>query len=273
MVSHDVGDSWDGDAQHAMGGPHAAVTLAKRRDDDLGNVKVVNAVSRRDDIDDGVNGTHLMEVDLFDGDAVRLRLRLGNDVEDAVGKLARARGERASIDDCLNLDGPAMLVMVPVRMVVAVVMVYMVMLMIMLVVMHMVVVVLVLMMVVVLVLVMVRMVMAMVVVMLMIMLVVVVVLVLVVVMPLLLRFVEVAVEPLHVMVVTVMLGIEHHVKVADVECRDVASRDLDLKAADAQAVQSLSQALLVRTSVKQRADDHVAADAIRAFEIQRPCHV
>ena len=248
MISHNVGDSWDGDAQHAMGGPHAAVTLPKRRDDDLVNVKVVNAVGRRDDIDDGVNGTHLMEVDFLDGNAVRLCLCLGNDVKDAMGQLARTRGERACVDDGFDLNGTAMLVVmvVPVTMVI-VVMVRVIVIMFVIVFVFVMMVVLVLMMVrVIMVMVMV---MAMLVHMLMAMLVMVVILMLVV-MLVLLRLVEVAVEPLHVMVVTVMLGIEHHVKVADIERRYVASRDLDLKARDAQAIQCLPQALLVRAGVK-----------------------
>jgi len=46
-----------------------------------------------DEIDDGVHGTHLVEVDRLNGDAVKLGFGLGDPLEHAMGGVAHLRGE------------------------------------------------------------------------------------------------------------------------------------------------------------------------------------
>ena len=184
-----------------------------------------------------------------------LCLGLGNDIKDTVRDFARAVAEGAGVDDGLYLGGVAMFVVVVVGVVMFVI-VRVVMIMLMMVVM-----VVLVMMVVMLMIVM------MVVVMVVLMMVVMVMLVL------MLVTIEVAVEPLHVVVVPIVLGIKHHIKVAGVERRDVLATHLDFKAAHSKAAQCLAEALLACAGIQECANYHVSADATRAIEVERPSHM
>lgn len=235
------------------------MTLGERGDHDVVDAQVVETPSRGDDVHDGVNRANLVEVHLLHGNPVRLGLCRRDDVKDAVRKLAGAVRQVGGVDDGLDVGRAAMLVVMmvmpmPMVMVVLVLMLVLVMVVLMLV-LVLVMVVLVLMLVLVLVLVL----------MLMIVFVVMVTMFVIV-------AVQIAVEPLHVVVMTVMGLVQHHVKVADVDARNLATRYGNLKALDTKSLKRLNETLGVSTGVNERGDDHVAADAARAIQIERPSH-
>lgn len=194
---NDVGDSRNWNGKHAVSGTYAAVSLAEGRDDDVVNVEVIDAEGGGNYVDDGVNSADLVEMHLLERYAMGLRLGLGNDIKDAVSDIARAVAEGAGVDDGLYLGGAAMFVVVVVGVVMFVIVIVMV--------------VVVMLMMVVMVMIVMVMIVLMMVVMVVLMMVVMVMLVL------MLVTIEVAVEPLHVVVVPIVLGIKHHIKVAGVE--------------------------------------------------------
>ena len=176
------------------------MAFGEGRDDHVIDVQVVKADGGGNDVDDGVHGAHLVEVDLFDGDAVSLGFRLGYDVKDSVRELAGTGREGTCIDDGCDLLWSAVFVVVMVGMTVDMVM-HVIMVMIMFVIM----------------MVAMLLVVVMVVIVPMVVLVMVVMLMLVLVMVVLVTvFVESSVEPLHVVVVSIDFLVEHHVKVTDV---------------------------------------------------------
>ena len=92
-----------GNGQYAMRTAHGSASLAQEGNHDLVDVERVEAHGRRYDVDNGVDGTHLVEVDLLRRSAVRLRLRLGQDLEHASGRAPCALGQRAGVDDCKDI--------------------------------------------------------------------------------------------------------------------------------------------------------------------------
>ena len=218
---NDVGDSRNWNGKHAVSGAYAAVSLAEGRDDDVVNAEVIDAEGGGNYVDDGVNSADLVEMHLLERHAMGLCLGFGNDIKDSVRDFTRAVAEGAGVDDGLYLGGAAMFVVVVVGVVMFVI-VMEVMIMLMMVVM------------VVLVMMVMIMLMMMVVMLMIVMMVVMVMLVL------MLVTIEVAVEPLHVVVVPIVLGIKHHIKVAGVERRDALATHLNLKTAHSKAAQRLA---------------------------------
>jgi hypothetical protein len=183
---------------------HTSVTFAQRGDDDVVHVEIIKAVCCGNDVHDGVNRANLVEVHLREWYAVRLGLGNRNNVKDSVSKLSRPGRQGSSVNDCFDLCGAAVLMMVGMTVVMVVMTVVM-----------MVMIVIVMMLVPVLMPVMMVMLMIVMMVMLVMVVMLVVMVMIVSVMVILVVF-EVPVQPLHVMVVTVMLGIERHVEVADI---------------------------------------------------------
>ena len=75
------------------------MALCQRRYVGVGHIEVVEAVGHRDDVDDGVDGANLVEVNLLEGQAMSLGLGLGDDVENAVRDLLCARRKVGGVDD------------------------------------------------------------------------------------------------------------------------------------------------------------------------------
>ena len=80
--------------------------------------------------------------------------------------------------------------------------------------------------------------------------------------------IEVSVQVLHVVVVSVVLLVEDHIEVAAINARFLHSADLRLKAVSRYSLQDLQELLLIRSKVKQRCHSHVAADTGPAFKIK-----
>ena len=90
LCCDDVGNGRHGYGKHAMGRAHATVAFGERGHDDVIDTEVVEAPCGCDDVNDGVDGAYLVEVDLFEGDAVCLRLGSSDDIKDAMRELACA---------------------------------------------------------------------------------------------------------------------------------------------------------------------------------------
>ena len=58
-----VDDSGDGNGHEAMGAADGAVALGERLDDNILDTQVIEADGDRADVDDGVDGTHLVKQD------------------------------------------------------------------------------------------------------------------------------------------------------------------------------------------------------------------
>ena len=213
------------------------VPSTRRGHDDAGYVEVVEAHGDRHDIDDGIDGPHLVEVHLIERDGVRLGLGMRDDVHHAVGELARPRRQLAGIDDGVDVRGAAVLVMmvvmaVLVSMVVTVVAGAPLMAVPM-----------------------------------------VVVVVAGVIMPVAVTMVVVApMEVRHIVVVVLMRLIEHHIEVAAVDTCLLDAAYAHLVAIQRQARERIAQARLVGARIEQRRDGHIAADAVRAIQIERLSH-
>ena len=233
----------DGDGDDAVLAANRTRSVDEARHDDAGYVEVVEAHGNRHDIDDGIDGPHLVEVHLIERDGVRLGLGMRDDVHHAVGELARPRRQLAGIDDGVDVRGAAVLVM----MVVMAVLVSMVVTVVAgapLMAVPMVVVVGVL-----------------------------VVVVAGVVMPVAVTMVVVAsMEVRHIVVVVLMRLIEHHIEVAAVDTRLLDAAYAHLVAIQRQARERIAQARLVGARIEQRRDGHIAADAVRAIQIERLTH-
>ena len=207
----------------------------------------------RHDVDDGIDGTHLVEVDLIERDGVRLGLGMRDDVHHAMGQLARPRRQLAGIDDGVDVRGAAVLVMmvvmaVLVSMVVTVVAGAPLMAVPMVVVVG------------VLVVVVAGVIMP-------------VVVVAGVVMPVAVTMVVVTpMEVRHIVVVVLVRLIEHHVEVAAVDTCLLDAAYAHLVAIQRQARERIAQARLVGARIEQRRDGHIAADAVRAIQIERLSH-
>ena len=231
VLSHRGAYGRHGHGQYAMRAAHGSASLAKKGDHDLVDVERVETHGRRYYVDDGVDGTHLVEVDHFRRSAVRLRLRLGQDLEYALGRVPCALGQRAGIDDGKNIGQTAML-MVVVRALVG-----------MLTLMRMGVIV-----------------------------------VVSGIIGLLVRMgargvtFKMAVEPRHVMVMVFQLSLKPHVEVAGAHTVLCHLAHDDLVPRERQTCERLAQALLIGPQIEQGCDDHVAADARRAFEIEGLSH-
>jgi hypothetical protein len=81
----------------------ASCALGKRPHIRPLDIKVVDTDGCCHGVDDGVDSTDLVEMDLLDGHAVGMRFCLGDDVEDLLCKLVCTRRELARIDDGLDL--------------------------------------------------------------------------------------------------------------------------------------------------------------------------
>lgn len=112
MLGHRGAYGGYGYGQYAMRAAHGAASLAQEGNHDLVDAERIETHGRRDDVDDGIDGADLVEVDLFRRGAVRLRLRLGQDLEYALGRAPCALGQRARVDDCKDISQVAMLMVV-----------------------------------------------------------------------------------------------------------------------------------------------------------------
>ena len=99
MSSADVGDGGHGDGQRTVRGVDGALPLSERRDDGVGDAEVVEAPGCRSDVDDRIDRSDLVEVNLLEGQAMSLGLGLGDDVENAVRDLLCARRKVGGVDD------------------------------------------------------------------------------------------------------------------------------------------------------------------------------
>ena len=95
-----------------MRAAYGPASLAKEGNHDLVDVERIETHGRRDDVDDGIDGAHLVEVDLLRRGAVRLGLRLGQDLEHALGRAPCAPGQRAGVDDRKDIGQAAMFMVI-----------------------------------------------------------------------------------------------------------------------------------------------------------------
>ena len=106
-----------------------AAPLGERGKHDFLRAQIVHADCRTDDVHDGIDGPHFVEMHLLHGNPVRLRLRLRHDVEHAAGVRLHIRIGVQTVDDGIDvLDvavgvGVTVLVSMAVLMAVAVLMV------------------------------------------------------------------------------------------------------------------------------------------------------
>ena len=112
MLGHRGAYGGYGYGQYAMRAAYGSASLTQEGNYDLVDVERVETHGRRYYVDDGVDGTHLVEVDLFRRGAVRLGLRLGQDLEHALCRAPCTLGQRAGVDDCKDIGQAAMLMMV-----------------------------------------------------------------------------------------------------------------------------------------------------------------
>ena len=104
-------------------GAHA---LPKLFDDDALDVEVVEAEGGGNDVDDRVDGTDLVEVDLVGRGAVGLRLRLGDDAEGVLGEVTRTPREVCGLEEREHVGERAVLVVVMVLVIMVMLMLVMV---------------------------------------------------------------------------------------------------------------------------------------------------
>ena len=83
---------------------------------------------------------------------------------------------------------------------------------------------------------------------------------------------KMAVEPRHVMVMVFQLSLKPHVEVAGAHTVLCHLAHDDFVPRERQTCERLAQALLIGPQIEQGCDDHVAADARRAFEIEGLSH-
>ena len=112
MLGHRGAYGGYGYGQYAMRAAYGSASLAKEGNHDLVDVERVETHGCRDDVDDGIDGAHLVEVHPLRRGAVRLRLRLGQDLEHALGREPCAPGQRAGVDDRKDIGQAAMLMVV-----------------------------------------------------------------------------------------------------------------------------------------------------------------
>ena len=112
MLGHRGAYGGYGYGQYAMRAAYGSASLAKEGNHDLVDVERVETHGCRDDVDDGIDGAHLVEVDLFRRGAVRLGLRLGQDLEHALCRAPCALGQRAGVDDRKDISQATMLMVV-----------------------------------------------------------------------------------------------------------------------------------------------------------------
>lgn len=232
-----VDDSGDGDGHKTVGTVDGAVALGERLDHDIPNTQVIEADGDRADVDDGVDGAHLVEHDGVRRFAVSLGLSGGERGKDGerttLGAIAQLR-----VVDNLGDVGQGTVVMVVVTVVVVGV------LMRVLVAVDMLVLVMMLML----------------------------TMVVMVVMSMLMRVLGVcfvAIEPCHIVVVVLELLCQLNIEVAGVNAVLVHARDGNRKAVDRQCGELLAQVLLVCAQVEQGGDGHIAADARGAVDDKR----
>ena len=209
------------------------MSLGKRGHDDLGDAQVVEADGHRADVDDGVDGSHLVKHHGLGRGTVRLRLGLGELSEHGVGEPLGALAHGRGVDDRADVRERAVLVMMMVRVCVIVFRRVLVIVCV---------------------------------------LVCVFVIVLVCVPVLVIAGVEVAVEPGHVVVMVLVRGIEANVKVAGVQPALPHTGHGYVKAVGGQRRERLAQALLACAEVEQRRDGHVSADAGTAVKVEGLAH-
>ena len=247
---NDIERGGDGNGDDAVLAANRTRSVDEARHDDAGDVEVGEAHGNSYDVDDGIDGTYLVEVNLIERDGVRLGLGMRDDVHHAMGQLARPRRQLAGIDDGVDVRGAAMLVMmvvmaVLVSMVVAVVAGAPLMAVPMVVVVGVLVV----------------------------MGATMVVVIAGVVMPVAVTMVVVVpMEVRHIVVVVLVRLIEHHIEVAAVDTRLLDAAYAHLVAIQRQARERIAQARLVGARIEQRRDGHIAADAVRAIQIERLSH-
>ena len=88
VVGGEAGETLDrrgrGEREATVAGVDEAAAHGERRDDEIG-ADVLEGGGAADDVDDGVDGADLVEVDVVDGHAVHLRFRAGEPLEGGKG--------------------------------------------------------------------------------------------------------------------------------------------------------------------------------------------
>ena len=80
--------------------------------------------------------------------------------------------------------------------------------------------------------------------------------------------IEMSVQVLHIVIVSVVLLIEDHIEVTAVYSRFLHSADLHFKTMSGNPLQDLQEFLLIRPQIEHRGHSHVAADSCPAFQIK-----
>ena len=214
------------------------MALGERLDHNILNAKVIEADGDRADVDDGIDGAHLVEHDGLGRFAVRLGLGGGERSKDSERATLGAIAQLRAVDDLGDVGQGAVMMDVVVAVVVVAVL------------MHVLVAVSMLMLVMMLVLAMVVM----------------------VVMSVLVHVFGssfIAIEPSHVVVVILKFAGELNIEVTGVDAVLVYVRHGNLKAVDRQRGELLTQVLLAGAQIEQCRDGHVAADARGAVDDKR----
>jgi hypothetical protein len=114
----------------------------------------------------------------------------------------------------------------------------------------------------------VMMVMVVVVIVVMIVMMVMVVIVIMMVMMVMIVLMQVPVQILHVVIMSVMLFVQYDIEVTAVYACLFHPADPDLKPVSGDSLQHAQELVLVRAKVQKRRDGHIAADACPAFQVQ-----
>lgn len=276
MRAHDVDHRRNRHGNDAVLAAHRTLALRKLGNHYLVSRHIIKTHSEGKHIGNGIHRAYLMEMNLIDRLAMGLRLGLGNDGKNIVGDALGVLGSARRIDDGAHIGQVAMLMMMPVGVIVRVIasafiiMAVMVpMAMIMVVKVSVVTAVRVIMVVKVSAMMVVAMIMLGTVIMLVRMSMLVAVL-MIMAMPV----IQMPVEVIHVVIVVLVRGIEHHVKITGIKARLLHTADANLETLHGKTSQNLKHELLTRSlllgraQIKKRSDGHVAAYARTAFEVQ-----
>ena len=89
--------------KHAVLAADGAGAFRELRHNDIGNAKGLKAYGRCNDIYDGIDGSHFMEVDLFNGQVMGLRFRLRHDAENLLRQFPGGFRHVRTVDDRFHI--------------------------------------------------------------------------------------------------------------------------------------------------------------------------
>jgi hypothetical protein len=101
-AAEDFGGGGSGEREFPMSALDRAGSLHGRGGGDFADPEVMDAGGGTDEIDDGVHGAHLVEVDGLDRDAVELGFGLGDTPEHGQGGIAHFRGEGGFFEEIMD---------------------------------------------------------------------------------------------------------------------------------------------------------------------------